>query len=90
MNEISEALARRMLNEYQKFKGSKFFEYLIWRFEEERRKAKNDWETTESGTLSSPLFEKWLRWQGKSQAFKKAKALPDIIGKELEKQLGEE
>ena len=89
MNEISEVLARRMLNEYQKFKGTKFFEYLMWRYKKKQEKVKTDWETTESGTLSSPLFEKWLRWQGKAQAFKEAQNLPDIIGKELEKQLEE-
>ena len=89
MKEISEALARRMFGEYQKFKGTKFFEYLMLRFENERRKARNDWESTESGTLSQPLFEKWLRWQGKAQAFKKAQKLPDLIGTELEEQLKE-
>lgn len=89
MKEISEALARRMFNEYQKLKGSKFFEYLMWKYEKKREKARAAWETTESGTLSQPLFEKWLRWQGKAQAFEECQKLPDIIGKELEEQLKE-
>ena len=87
MKEVSEALARRMLNEYQKLKGTKFFEYLMQRYELKRERAKSDWETIESGTLASPLFEKWLRWQGRSQAFKEAQKLPDLICRELEKQL---
>ena len=89
MKEISEALARQMFGEYQKLKGTKFFEYLMLRYKNEEERTKNDWENTESGTLSSPLFEKWLRWQGKVQAFKKAQKLPDLIGTELEEQLKE-
>ena len=89
MKEVSEALARRMLNEYQKFRGTKFFEYLMWRYGNKRERAKTEWETTKSGTLSSPLFEKWLRLQGRSEAFKDAQNLPGLIGKELEEQLKE-
>jgi len=89
MKEVPEALARRMFGEYQKFRGTKFFEYLMLRYKSEEERTKNDWVTTESGTLASPLFEKWLRWQGKAQAFKKAQLLPGLIGKELEKQLEE-
>lgn len=89
MKEISEALARRMLNEYQKLRGTKFFEYLMWKYERKRERARTDWETTESGTLSQPLFEKFLRLQGKAQAFKEAQSLPGLIGKELEEQLKE-
>ena len=89
MKEVPEALARRMFNEYQKFRPTKFFEYLMLRYKSEEERTKNDWASTESGTLSSPLFEKWLRWQGKAQAFKKCQALPGLIGKELEEQLKE-
>ena len=84
MKDIPEQLARQMIAEYKEVRQTKFWEYLMECYEEERRRAKDNWETTETGTMASPLMEKWLRLQGIAQAFKKAQLLPIHKIQELE------
>lgn len=83
--ELNPVLAKRMLDEWRKICETKFWEHYTARLETEREKTKDDWEITETGTEAVPLFEKWLRLQGKAHAFRKALKIPVEILGELEK-----
>ena len=90
MKDIPEPLARQMLAEYREVRQTRFWEYIMDCYEAERQRAKDEWERIETGTIGSPLMEKWIRLQGQAQAFKKAQALPITKVKELESKIGEE
>ncbi len=90
MTDIPESLARQLLAEYKDIYQTRFWEYLMKGYEEERQRAKDAWESTEQGTAGSPLMQKWIRLQGRAKAFKDAQAIPGRKIQELRKILGME
>jgi hypothetical protein len=90
MKNVPEPLARQMLAEYKDIRKTRFWEYLLDCYEDERIRAKNEWENTETGTLASPLMDKWLRLQGQAKAWKKAQTLHLAKIQELENIIGKE
>jgi len=82
--ELNPVLAKKMLDEWNKIQRMKFWQYLAARFEGKRQQAKDDWEGMEVGTAASPLMEKWLRLQGRAQAFKEAQSMPDKLAQDCE------
>ena len=83
--ELNPILAKRMLDEWNKIQQMKFWKYFVARIEEQRQKAKDEWEEMETGTAASPLMEKWLRLQGRARAFKDAAKIPDKLAEDCDK-----
>lgn len=82
--ELNPVLAKKILGEWNRIQGTKFWEYLTARLESERQKSKDWWEDLETGTVASPLIEKWIRLQGRAHGFRDALKEPDKLVEDCE------
>lgn len=82
--ELNPILAKKMLDEWSKIQRMKFWQRFMAKLKEQEQKTKNAWGNTGTGTLVSPLFEKWLKLYGELQGFKKAVRMPDDLAKDCE------
>ena len=83
--ELNPILAKKMLDEWSKIQRMKFWQRLVGRYKEREQKTKDAWGNTETGTISSPLFEKWLKLYGELQGLKKVIRMPDDLAEDCEK-----